>query len=251
MLFMDCGDIEDAIVQRHSQNGYRQKGYGFIFFLDINAAEHAVHTKNGLVYDNVRFHCELTHKAKEKIGQVPLPEGSEGFQMPDNYLPENQGSFQPGEFGFPQRFDSNSQAGWDSRQSFGNNFNPSAYYSQQSSNSFNSGAPQIIPPRAAGFAHQSSPPSSSYQGSSDYQSSYSGSVPSVLPENSELLRGNMNPQFQTNEENLRYPSSQPPGYNPQSFPFDASRENERSGYPKPPIVSATSSGSLPPRGYNF
>jgi hypothetical protein len=178
-----------------------------------------------------------------------MPESTDGFQIPESYLSENQGSFQSAEFGFPQRFDSvgNPPGGWDQRQQFGNNnFNSSGYYSQPTSTSSYSGASQIIPPRA--FAHQSSPPSSF---SSDYQSSYSGSNPSVLPESSDFIRGNNIPQFQPNEENLRYPSSQPSGYNPQSFPFDSSRENERSGFPKPPVVSAISSGTLPPRGYNF
>lgn len=69
-VFADCGDIEDSIIQRHSQNLWRQKGYGFIFFLTFEGAEMAVKHKNGIMYDNVYYQCEYTHKAKEKINAI-------------------------------------------------------------------------------------------------------------------------------------------------------------------------------------
>jgi RNA recognition motif-containing protein len=69
-VFMECGEIEDSIIQRHSQNLWRQKGYGFIFFLTLEGAELAIKTKNGFLHDNVYYQCEYTHKAKEKVAAL-------------------------------------------------------------------------------------------------------------------------------------------------------------------------------------
>jgi len=85
-IFSDCGAIEDAIVQRHSQNLWKQKGYGFIFFEEMECAERAVQSKNGVMFDNVYYQAAFTHKTKEKLNEMSVS-GSVDFGAPsyDNY----------------------------------------------------------------------------------------------------------------------------------------------------------------------
>lgn len=73
LLFSQFGEVADVCIKRHNYNDrddYKQRGYGFVYFLERRAAMLALLTLDKATLDGIHFECDLSKRSLDASMQA-------------------------------------------------------------------------------------------------------------------------------------------------------------------------------------